>query len=204
MALEQEIKLSVLEDEIDFKSVGILGYQQSEVTSRRLISTYFDTPELALINSGFGLRLRFDGEQWFQTVKENGQVTNGLHQRQEWEEKIPGKAFDEDFLKATPLQALLVNTSLWSTVSPVFTTDFIRQTMMIKSQKGDEVEVAYDKGHIYTDDKTSPIHEIELELKLGDIEELHSIASYLKSIMSLKLTESSKAQIGYSLLSTHE
>lgn len=200
MALEQEIKLSVLEDEIEFKALVFEGYQQSEVTSQRLISTYFDTPELALIKSGLGLRLRFDGKQWFQTLKETGQVKQGLHQRQEWEQRLLKKAFDEKSLKATPLRTVIENETIWPTVSPVFTTDFIRQIIILRGQNDSEIEVAYDKGRVYTDAEAMPIHEIELELKAGNVSQLQVIAAQLISILPLQTSDSSKAGKGYALL----
>ncbi|MFT7235044.1 MAG: triphosphatase [Methylophagaceae bacterium] len=200
MALEQELKLSVLEGEIDLKTIVFDGYQQSEVTSQRLISTYFDTSELALIKNGFGLRLRFDGKQWFQTLKETGQVKRGLHQRQEWEQGLLKEAFDEDLLKATPLRTLIENEAVWPKVSSVFTTDFIRQIIILRDQSGAQIEVAYDKGRVYTDVEATPIHEIELELKAGNVNQLQAIAAHLISILPLQTSDSSKAGKGYGLL----
>ena len=200
MVLEQELKLSVLEGEITLKDISIEGYQQSEITSQRLISTYFDTPNQTLIDSGVGLRLRFDGSHWFQTVKEAGQVKNGLHERQEWEHALETKAFDEALLALTPLKALIEDKVMWASVSPVFTTDFIRQTIVLRSQDQSEIELAYDKGSIHAGEKTTSIHEIELELKTGDVNHLQQIAVQLISKLPLETTNSSKAQKGYALV----
>ena len=203
MVLEQEIKLSVLDDEIDVNTIAFPGYQQSEIKRERLISTYFDTPGLTLIKHGVGLRLRFDGNQWCQTVKETGHVKNGLHQRQEWEQVLPTKDFDLESLKATPLKRLIENKAIWPKVSSVFTTDFIRQIIVLTIQDHTEIEFAYDQGTIYTKDKASAIHEIELELKAGDLNQLQQLATHLNSILAIQINDISKAQQGYALLSTN-
>jgi triphosphatase len=201
MTLEQEIKLSVLDDDIDISTIAFLGYQQSEIKRERLISTYFDTPDLTLIKNGVGLRLRFDGSQWFQTVKETGHVTNGLHQRQEWEQLLPTKDFELESLKATPLKVLIENKAIWPKVSSVFTTDFIRQTIVLTTQDRTEIEFAYDQGTVYTKDKATDIHEIELELKAGDLKQLQQLATHLIAILAIQINDISKAQLGYALIS---
>lgn len=202
MALEQEIKLSVLEGDTDLTIIDFKAYQQSQISRHRLISRYFDTPDLAIMKRGAGLRMRFDGEQWFQTVKENGQVTNGLHQRQEWEHILTTDEFDLALLGTTPLKKIIENKKTWSTISPIFTTDFVRQTILLTLENQAEIELAYDKGTIYTDEKTTVIHEIELELKAGNVNCLHHLATELGSILPLQATDSSKAKKGYELLST--
>jgi triphosphatase len=203
MVLEQEIKLSVLGCELDLNTIAFRGYQQSEIKRERLISTYFDTPGLTLIKHGVGLRMRFDGNQWCQTVKETGHVKNGLHQRQEWEQVLPTKDFDLESLKATPLKRLIENKAIWPKVSSVFTTDFIRQIIVLTIQDHTEIEFAYDQGTIYGENKVSTIHEIELELKAGDLNQLQLLATHLKSILAIQVNDISKAQQGYALLSTN-
>ena len=198
MALEQEIKLSVLGDGVDLTQLIFEGYQRSEINEQRLVSTYFDTPDLILLSKKIGLRLRHDGTQWFQTVKESGHVKNGLHQSLEWENKIPTNDFDLSLLRQTPLSTLIDDQAVWPNISELFTTDFVRQTILISDGRA-EIELAYDKGTISNDKKATAIHEIELELKSGDISYLQMLSAQLMTQLPLKTTDKSKAQLGYKL-----
>ena len=202
MPLEQEMKLSVVgNDDVDLMQLGFQNFQCSGIKEQRLVSTYFDTPNLMLLKKHVGLRLRFDGQQWFQTVKESGQVNNGLHQRNEWEDKIPTDDFDLTLLRQTPLSALIEDKTIWPNISQLFITDFIRQSILV-SDENTEVELAYDKGTISNKEKTTAIHEIELELKRGDISQLLFLSVQLMMQLPLEATEKSKAQQGYALHST--
>jgi inorganic triphosphatase YgiF len=202
VVLEQEMKLSVLGNaQVDLAQLVFQGFQCSEIVEQRLISTYFDTLDLMLLKKSVGLRLRFNGSQWFQTVKESGQVKNGLHQRHEWEDKIPTNDFDLSLLKQTPLNTLIDDKTIWTNISQLFTTDFIRQTILV-SDENTSIELAYDKGTISNEEKTIAIHEIELELKRGNINQLQALSTQLMTQLPLKTTNKSKAQLGYALRST--
>ncbi|RFC34043.1 MAG: CYTH domain-containing protein [Candidatus Nitrotoga sp. SPKER] len=52
---------------------------------RKLYNVYFDTPDQDLQRAGVALRLRRMNGSWTQTVKSDGGVEAGLHQRNEWE-----------------------------------------------------------------------------------------------------------------------
>lgn len=203
MALEQEIKLVVTGDQsLDISALPLVGYQRSDLKSTRLVSTYFDTPDFDLIKQGLGLRLRFDGENWLQTVKDTGQVDNGLHQRQEWEHLLSEKCFDLALLRQTPLQSLVDDEQLWATLSPVFTTEFIRQHCLLETEQHTTIELAYDRGRVYTTASEEPIHEVELELKAGQLQHMKKLAQELCFTEPLQVSNRSKAQQGYELACT--
>jgi triphosphatase len=172
MSLEQEIKLALTDNqELDISYFDWLKpFIDSEVYVSKLVSDYFDTPQLDLIKSGFGLRLRNDNGDWWQTVKATGQVVDGLHQRQEWEWPLVEAAFDLELLKQTPIKAAIADQLLWSQVEKIFTTDFQRQSLQLHLPDGTHVEFAYDRGRVYSNQAEADIHEIELELKSGSLE----------------------------------
>ena len=47
---------------------------------------------------------------------------------------------------------------------------------------------------------TQPIHEIELELKSGNVENLQALANELQQQLSLSPSNTSKAKMGYQLV----
>lgn len=202
MILEQEIKLTIMSDQIlDLSVLPIVGYQRSSIETMHLVSTYFDTPSFNLAKQGLGLRLRFDGRNWLQTVKEKGEIENGLHQRMEWEHLLPSKAFNVALLKQTPLQELIEDEKSWETLSPIFTTDFYRKHCLLEKDNQITIELAYDRGRIYTEVSERRIHELELELKNGELHYLKTLAETLCITEPLQPSNFSKAQQGYELAS---
>jgi triphosphatase len=199
--LEQEVKLQVTGSKLDLKSLTWLcSLADGEVETQQLISTYYDTPAQYLMGQGLGLRLRNKGGHWLQTVKTSGSAENGLHQRQEWEYELDSEAFNLTLLKQTPLKDMIEDHAIWSSLTPLFTTDFIRQTLQITLADNTQIEFAYDYGKVRTKHLSTPIHEIEMELKMGSVEQLTQFASMVAERLDLMPSDGNKAQLGYQLL----
>lgn len=201
MSLEQEIKMLVgQQEELDLLALSWLGDLLEAETDRiHLLSTYFDTPDKALQQFGVGLRLRQIGTRWLQTVKCSGEAKNGLHQRKEWEHELNGPEFDLALLAETELAPLIEQQAVWSAIAPVFTTEFERQLLPLRLQDGTRVELAYDRGEVRAGEKRAVIHEIELELKQGDVKKMQNLAESLKTALPLQYSDISKAAQGYRL-----
>lgn len=201
MSLEQEIKLQVLQDaELDLDTLDWLtALLDAEPSHIHLLSTYFDTPDKALQAFGVGLRLRQVGQQWLQTVKCTGEAHNGLHQRKEWEHELAAPEFDPALLQKTDLAPLMAKKEIWSAIEPVFTTEFERLVMPLRLADDTQVELAYDRGQVRAGDRQANIHEIELELKSGDLEKLQNLAIRLEAALPLRYSDISKAAQGYNL-----
>jgi len=83
----------------------------------------------------------------------------------------------------------------------LFTTDFVRQILLISVPDGSTVELAYDRGHVTASEKKANIHEIELELKSGNVDSLHMLAERLFVQLDVAASDCSKAKQGYELAS---
>lgn len=201
MSLEQEIKLqvtqaeSLLLHEIDW----LKNRLTQDVYQQHLLSTYFDTADKDLMHFGVGLRLRQIGEQWLQTVKCSGQANAGLHERQEWEHVLVAPEFDIERLAETAIAPLLKQEKVWNAIQPVFTTEFERDVWLLALDNDTVVELAYDRGEVRAGDKQAVIHEIELELKQGEIDICQKLADQLKAALPLEYSNTSKAGVGYKL-----
>lgn len=204
MSLEQEIKLRVKsEDKIDLASLAWpLSITVGNIEVNHLISTYYETDDLHLSRHGVGLRMRQSQGRWLQTVKTSGVVKAGLHQREEWEHELGGPQWDLAMLRQTPLARIIDSPDIWSKLLPIFTTDFLRETIHLNLADGTQVELAYDRGQVIASDEKTRIHEIELELLVGNTEQLNTLASLLKEQLLLSLSNISKAQMGYQLVSS--
>ena len=205
MIMEQELKLTVLSEQgLD---LGHLSWLQAlldgEVTACHLSNTYFDTADNALMRFGVGLRLRQIDDRWLQTVKTRGHVSAGLHQRQEWEQEVNGPAFDLAALRQTALAPLVDDANVWPALQAIFKTDFERQIYPLKIQQS-EIELAYDYGVVQVAEQQQLIHEIELELKHGEIADCRDLAKKLVAELPLHYSDISKAERGYKLVQSIE
>jgi len=201
MALEQEIKLVVIvESKLNLSVLdSVVEKSTATVETRQLISRYFDDSDLALLKQGLGLRRRFNGQTWLQTVKETGRANDGLHERNEWEHVLERDEFDFELLQQTPLIKAVENESALAKLQAVFTTDFSREHWLLDLSEQTHIELAYDFGHVYTDSRKAVIHEIELELKSGSVDEVKHFAELLLEQLPLQYSDISKAQRGYEL-----
>lgn len=205
MAIEQEIKLAL-------PSAGIAaaircldrlaGAPGQEIA---LENIYFDTPACTLAQIKSAVRMRKTAEGWLQTFKAGGGASQGLHRRHEWEMPISGAKLEPAALLAacaTHPAALVLRTAL-PQLQPLFRTDFSRRLWQLE-HAGARIEAALDQGQVVVErhgsTRSTPICEIELELKEGDASALHSLATLLgEQVAGLMPDDISKAQRGYQL-----
>ncbi len=168
----------------------------SKAEHNRLHSIYFDTPDFALTRRLIALRLRRVGYHWVQTVKAAAPAVGALSARPEWEAQVMGNRPDLAVLAPEAL-ALLVGIDL-ERLAPVFVTEVKRATWQV-SLDGTAMEIALDQGEIRSGTATSPVCEIELELKSGAPDGLFAAALALSQRVPLGIDSRSKAAIGYRL-----
>ena len=176
---------------------------------RRLLNTYFDTPELSLREARMALRERHAGRERWLTVKTSGSTVAGLSQRGEWEvplsgERPPFARFVDDAAVAAALQS-------WAPrLQPVFSTDFTRRATVL-SHAGARIELALDRGEVRVGTgrraRREALLEVELELLDGPLDALLDLAHTLvlgprgQRAQALRLWPEarSKAERGYAL-----
>jgi inorganic triphosphatase YgiF len=166
---------------------------------RKVSSVYYDTPTFNLKEQGIALRLRRMGRSWYQTIKNDGQVSAGLHQRNEWENRLSRNSLNLDILDDPALREMFAAQGLRQSLAPVFSTEFFRTTYALEFPNQDRVEMAIDRGRILCSGEQEPISEVELELKAGHSARLFEFALELHSLAKVLLESLSKAQRGYAL-----
>ena len=204
MSTETELKLSLSPDAVE----ALLRHPLLATTPRHqhLHNTYFDTDDLALTRQKVAVRERriadqTPHEQTLLTVKTAGHSQSGLSRRREWEAPtLPGHFDFQTLVDDAALADSL--TALAAQLIPVFTTDFERLSWRIPVG-ADLVEVALDLGDIRVTrngrDGCTPICELELELKAGNVNALNVLAKQLQMATTLTPTDDSKAARGYAL-----
>jgi len=188
VAIETELKLHITpENLLRLKRHPFLrSLSSSRARTLKLFSIYYDTAELELRRRAMALRLRRVGKQFLQTLKGGGQVSAGLHQRNEWETPVASEQLDFDALKACGGE---LPGGVRNRLQPVFVTDFSRNVRLL-SFEGAEIELCMDSGEIRAGQSSCPISELELELKSGEPQQLFKLALALL-----------KAEYGYLLFS---
>lgn len=202
MPNEIELKLRIADNDVTlFKRHHVLhqGLIGKPIT-RRLVSIYYDTPDLQLLHQHISLRVRRMSGRWFQAVKGAGKSHAGLHERMEWEDCIAKG--QPDFTKITDpsLARIFSQPDLQAALRPIFLTDTQRTEWQLVLEDGTEIEVALDVGHVECDSQKDRFSEVELELKCGNPAHLFAIALKLQEDIPLTIENISKAARGYRYL----
>jgi triphosphatase len=165
----------------------------------KLVSTYYDTPTLALHRERLSLRVRKQGGKFVQTVKAENPTETDVLERKEWEDHIPSK---QPVLDAPKTGKRLPDTVSDEELRPAFTTTVTRTVIEISLDPSTRIEAAIDQGEIRTSnsDAVAPISEIELELKKGDPRVIFDVALQLLEAAPIRIETRSKAERGYRLL----
>ncbi|HVP99075.1 MAG TPA: CYTH and CHAD domain-containing protein [Roseiarcus sp.] len=163
-------------------------------TTRRLVSTYFDTADCDLARNGLSLRVRRDGDKRIQTVKSRG-VNGAASSRGEWEQPLESDEPEIGLGSGTPIASAL---PYGAELAPVAVSDIVRTARLIHVG-GSCVEAALDVGSIEAGDARMPVRELELELKDGSYGALYRLALALHASEPLRIDVVSKAARGYGL-----
>src|SRR5271169_5397489 len=165
-----------------------------------LVTTYYDTPGLALQRAGSTLRVRDDGGGFVQTLKTADLAGADLLTRGEWEDTIAENRPDP---QASNSGSRLPE-GVAGDLQPLFVTEVIRETVVIEPCPGTRIEAAVDTGKIRAigNGQSEPISEIELELESGDPVQLYDLALKLLETAPLPIETRSKSERGYRLVAT--
>jgi len=185
---EIELKLSVASP----TGRVLAGREVAGARPRNVESIYFDTQDGKLRSAGFCLRLRKDRGRWLQTVKSEEDSVQG---RYEHERPVKRGSVDFALLKQTPLDGVIDGDD---DLQPIFLTRVRRRSQNRKCQES-QIEFSLDEGEIIAAGRTSPILELELELKSGRLADVFAEARRLVQADGLTPAFTSKSERGYLL-----
>jgi len=163
----------------------------------RLISTYYDTPDLALKRRGLSLRVREQGGRFIQTVKTTNPGGIDILKRGEWEDEL-AEARPDPYAAQSGEH---LPEGISGDLQPLFATDVTRTTFAIKPASATRIEAAIDQGEIRAagNGGIEPISEVELELKSGEPAALYDVALQLLDVAAIRIEPRSKSERGYRL-----
>jgi triphosphatase len=199
-AREVELKLEVPTHSLHRLARSSLLQAARKKPSRpaTLVSVYFDTDKLKLRDKGLSLRVRRIGRRHVQTIKQEDGESTALFTRNEWEHQISGRQPDLDVAKDAALRPVF-RKNVRRSLKPIFETR-VRRTIYPIQSGDSEIELTVDKGKVEAGRQSSPLCEVELELKRGESAELFKLARMLAEEVPVQLAVKSKAERGYALI----
>lgn len=213
--MEIEFKFCIPADRLKAVDAAL---RRGAVVRTRLQARYFDTADQRLSGDGMVLRLRKEGSRWVQTVKATGD--NALHRLEHNVDLGTGAAvpaIDPARHAGTPVGeqlARLLQPADGGDAVPLVerqSTDIVRLTrdLRVSGPGGAVVEMALDVGKVVVHagtpaQRSSPVCELELELKSGDVQGLVTLARRWSQQHGLWFSTVSKAERGMRLLAEQE
>ncbi|MEM9682530.1 MAG: CYTH and CHAD domain-containing protein [Pseudomonadota bacterium] len=201
MPEETELKLSLRPEQ-----AGRIGrhpvvqkLKSGPAETKRLLGTYYDTPDLLLRRKDVSLRVREVDHRFIQTLKRMQPSRGAVFSRDEWETDVGGRDPDINEIEDGEIRRMLRKNGAAKSLRPMFRTDVRRTTWQLRD-KDAEIELALDIGEVRNEngDRT-PICEAELELKSGDARRLYDIALALNEKIDCVVGTVAKSDLGYAL-----
>jgi triphosphatase len=164
---------------------------------------YYDTPSFALQKSGLAYRVRHEGEQWVATVKSDQGSSGGFFSREEWNEPVDGPAPTLKPFAGTYVGDRLILAIGEESLQLLFSTRFVRTVLLLQTDTGSQIEMAMDKGNVWSGLNGAPICELELELKTGSVNDLMQLSGWVAVHWHLLPESKSKYARGLELISSN-
>lgn len=201
---EREIKLAVSDlrlFDVILNDPQLLERTQGTVAqTRNFEALYYDTASFSLQRQGIAYRVRREGQEWVATMKSDRSGGGGLVNREEWNEPVKGPDVAQLAFAGTHAGDRLKQAIGQEKLQVLFTTSFVRTTLLLHASGGSEVELALDRGTIWGGLGGTPICELELELKQGEVSQLLELAAWISARWHLSPEPLSKYARGLKLL----
>ncbi len=165
-------------------------------------AVYFDTEDGKLSANNMAVRVRYEGDSVFATLKWNGSVSNGFHEREEVNVPASMEHFissPKDLFKESEDDKVLLDLIGDDPLINLLEMRYLRSRCRL-TYGGSIMELAIDTGSIITDKGEVPIMELEIELYAGDPKDIQSLGDRLQEKYHLVPENRSKLARGLALL----
>jgi len=123
-----------------------------------------------------------------------------LHARGEYETDVPNPVPDLAAVTEVSLPAEIANPASQDRLAEVFMTRFWRRRTRLEFPSGTAIELCADTGEVRAGDQSTPICEVELELKRGEVNALYEFAERIADELDVRLNLVGKAESGQRLV----
>ncbi len=179
--------------------------QFSDPSSREKMvmkAVYFDTEDGKLSANNMAVRVRYEGDTVFATLKWNGSASNGFHEREEI--NVPATAAHfisspKDLFRESEDGKVLLDLIGDEPLINLLEMRYLRRRCRLR-YGASIMELAIDTGSIITDKGEVPIMELEIELYAGDPKDIRVFGERLQEKYDLEAENRSKLLRGLTLL----
>lgn len=202
MAVERELKFSVTEDSWPPAAAlaKALSHANFELGAAELIrqrDRYYDTATGHLRQAGLALRKRSVNAQSYATLKTQGQVADGMHEREELELPMAAATWPEAIAaQLSPLVSLAQLRTQLELVTERLSNPVLRLGAPVAVLSFDTVRANYP-GH----DQQVTFYEVEIEAQGAGAPQLQAIADAVARTLPLTPSSASKLERASALLS---
>jgi inorganic triphosphatase YgiF len=184
--------------------VALAPYQLGQRAFHPLRDSLLDTPDRALRRQNHTLRLRKDGARLFLTLK-GARVSQGdTDIRPEWELEITEAVADNPDAWPAEIRERVRSLAGEAPLRVLFHVYNDRTTWDVYRDGKIVAEIALDRGTIHAGALEEAMHELEVEAKKGDREDIAAIVAPLVAALPLVPESRGKAARGFALLDQWE
>ena len=165
-------------------------------------AVYFDTEDGKLSANNMAVRVRYEGDTAFATLKWNGSASNGFHEREEI--NVPARmehfiSSPKELFKESEDGKVLLDLIGDEPLINLLEMRYLRSRCRL-AYGASIMELAIDTGSIITDKGEVPIMELEIELYAGDPKDIRDFGERLQKKYGLVPEDRSKLVRGLALL----
>jgi inorganic triphosphatase YgiF len=184
------------------EALDLSPYQLEPLKEEQHHDEVLDTPDRALTSKRQALRLRRAGGNITVTYKGPDTVSGGLHEREELEASFDAAALPGSYREWSPQIAERIEQSIGDApLAPLVEMDVLRRTWNVLRHEQVIAELALDSGVIRAGGRTTPVHELEVELKgTGRRDDLEALDRVFSRALPLRPESQSKLERGLALL----
>lgn len=197
MEIEAKLALTAAVMAEEIEALDWTPYELGERHEVQQLDTFFDTPDLALSQTRHAVRLREGGRETVVTLKGPGKVVAGVHERAELELPTTERS-PEGWPEA--VRAELARLIGDGALQPLLEVQNHRRTWALMRDGQTIGEVALDEGRIVAGSRHEPMHELEIELKGGQRDDLTRLSELVQSRLPAEPEDRSKFARGLALL----
>lgn len=193
MGKELEYKLRVADGQTLASILNdpeIAALRQNNWQERRMITTYYDSPDRRFSARRWTFRRRMEGDKSVVCVKT---PTEDFHTRGEWQAEADGVdlgSIEALLLAGAPRELLFLYGA--GDVAPICGAEFVRKSCMLRFADGSRAELAGDHGVLHGETEKVGFTELELELYGGTPDKMLGLVAYLMERYDLREEPMSK------------
>jgi triphosphatase len=187
---------SVFDEIVKNAEINKMGLEAVEVIDMH--ADYFDTADYDFRKKGIAYRIRLEDDRCTATIKWDVNVSEGLHQREEFNLVVNDERFAENpdigLFISSDAYDVLYEAAGDKKLLKTITMDYQRRQIKVDTGKSISC-ISIDEGVIqHADGLNIPICELEIEWYYGDEDDFMKLAAYIRDKYDLKAEDRSKLQ----------